>query len=613
MKMKKKVVLAAVLAGAVGVATISPTFVKADGQRVVTLGVDLSDAQKQAILNYFNVTDRDDVQYITVNNQQERDLLGDHIPLEQIGTHTYSCAYVMPTNEGGISVKTANLNYVTSNMIAMTLSTAGVTNCEVIAASPFEVSGTGALTGVLLAYETATEESLSEDQKDLAVQELVAIENVMGEGADSDEATDLVNSIKIDILEEAANSEDDEDGEDGLDEDTINEIIDNKLNESNISLSDEDKQLLVDLMTKISQQDYDYDAVLETLKKVEENVNNLSSDVADVAEKTDSILNSTGDSSGLGDGVVVTDTNGNTGSNTNVTVNVNVNSGTNGNDSVITDNSGDGVVEETPDTTADTSTASEVNEEGIYIPDADTDTYYVGDDGITEEQQEVADAPTEEVTEASTEPASTTLETTVNIETSPNSANDDYYSGGIDTLYMTVDRKDLTGIGGNLIVYEDDIAIDEISLSGTSALTAVVLPDTDSVIVGIKLTDPLEEESSYRIEVEDGILQFSDGSYATINTGDWTIDTDRHTIVVSGTAEVGSTVEAMIDLKDSAYADVYADDDSIVTIADPTITAENSIAVLNVNKVGRTTVTVEFKDEEGNTEDISYFDVIVTK
>ena len=48
-------------------------------------------------------------------------------------------------------MRTANLNWVTGNMIATTLSTSGVKNCEVVAACPFEVSGTGALTGIQMA------------------------------------------------------------------------------------------------------------------------------------------------------------------------------------------------------------------------------------------------------------------------------------------------------------------------------------------------------------------------------------------------------------------------------------------------------------------------------
>ena len=58
-------------------------------------------------------------------------------------------------------------------MIATTLSTSGVVNCDVIAASPIQVSGTGALTGIIMAYEQASGETLSPQKKELATEELV--------------------------------------------------------------------------------------------------------------------------------------------------------------------------------------------------------------------------------------------------------------------------------------------------------------------------------------------------------------------------------------------------------------------------------------------------------
>ncbi len=96
------------------------------------------------MFRFFGRTE-DKVQVIAITNADEREHLGNLIPLEQIGTQTFSCAMVCPTIENGIQVKTANLNYVTGNMIAETLSTSGVVNCDVLAAAPFEVSGTGAL------------------------------------------------------------------------------------------------------------------------------------------------------------------------------------------------------------------------------------------------------------------------------------------------------------------------------------------------------------------------------------------------------------------------------------------------------------------------------------
>ena len=123
------------------------------------------------MLKYFGIRDRSSVEILTITNDDEREHLGSFVPLEQIGTHTYSCAYVCPTNSGGIRVKTANLSWVTSNMIATTLSTSGIRNCDVIAASPFRVSGTGALTGVMMAYEEASGTRLDEDKKKLATGE----------------------------------------------------------------------------------------------------------------------------------------------------------------------------------------------------------------------------------------------------------------------------------------------------------------------------------------------------------------------------------------------------------------------------------------------------------
>ena len=117
--------------------SLSPAAVQADSQKVVTLGADLTDSQKSVMLKYFGVS-ADSVQVIEVTNQEERDTLGSYVPLEQIGTRTLSCAYVQPTASGGIQVKTANLNFVTSNMIAAALSTSGVKNCNVVAACPIQ-------------------------------------------------------------------------------------------------------------------------------------------------------------------------------------------------------------------------------------------------------------------------------------------------------------------------------------------------------------------------------------------------------------------------------------------------------------------------------------------
>ena len=107
-----------------------------DTDNVVTLGENLTTEQRDAMYKYFG-TSADKVRTIIVTHSDEVKYMEGIATAEQIGNTTNSCAYVEPTNSGGIKVKTANLNFVTSAMIASTLTTAGMENCNVIAACPF--------------------------------------------------------------------------------------------------------------------------------------------------------------------------------------------------------------------------------------------------------------------------------------------------------------------------------------------------------------------------------------------------------------------------------------------------------------------------------------------
>lgn len=53
----------------------------ADASKVVTLGVDLTDEQKNTMMNYFKA-DRARCRVIMLTNQDEHDLLGKYIPSE---------------------------------------------------------------------------------------------------------------------------------------------------------------------------------------------------------------------------------------------------------------------------------------------------------------------------------------------------------------------------------------------------------------------------------------------------------------------------------------------------------------------------------------------------
>lgn len=255
--MKKRLLSSMLLGLCVAIGSAVPAL--ADSRKVVTLGNDLTQEQKDTMMRYFGVGyDSVDMMYIT--NADEREHLGSYVPLEQIGNYTYSCALVAPTSTGGIQVKTANLEWVTCNMIASTLSTSGVTNCQVVAASPFKVSGTGALTGVIMAYEQASQKTLEPQKVELANQELVTTGNLANQVGQS-KATAVINETKIQVIENNVTN---------IEE--INNIVTNVSNEFDVQINEDQSAEIAELMQKIAEQEYDITQLKATLDRVQANV-----------------------------------------------------------------------------------------------------------------------------------------------------------------------------------------------------------------------------------------------------------------------------------------------------------------------------------------------------
>ena len=280
--MKKRSVIAALLCSLCLTAG-GAVPAMADSARVVTLGADLTQDQKDTMMRYFK-TDASQVQILTITNQDEREHLGDYIPLEQIGTRTLSCAYVKPTQSGGIKVRTANLNYVTGNMIANALATAGVTNCEAVAACPYEVSGTGALTGVIMAYESASGQKLDSTKKDLATKEVV-VTGDLAQQVGNDNATNIINQAKLQII-----------GDNIQNADEIYNIVNNIAVQNNVTLSQEELETIVALLQEIAQQSYDIEQMKETLENIQQNLDKESSDdqVLDGTAQDDGVVEDDG-------------------------------------------------------------------------------------------------------------------------------------------------------------------------------------------------------------------------------------------------------------------------------------------------------------------------------
>lgn len=233
--------------------------VMADASKVVSIGNDLTDAQKKTMMKYFGISGDKSVQEITVTNKDEVSHLSGYIPLEQIGTRTVSCAYIKPTESGGIKVRTANLQYVTANMIASTLADLGIKNCEVVSACPFQVSGTGALTGVMMAYEKATGTVINKDKKDIATQEVVITKDI-AKDIGTAQAENIVNQAKTEVVQNNVTNKTD-----------IQNTVTNIINNNNVNITEQQIENIVDLAEDIANQDYD-DSYVKNLEEIGDNI-----------------------------------------------------------------------------------------------------------------------------------------------------------------------------------------------------------------------------------------------------------------------------------------------------------------------------------------------------
>ncbi len=250
----KKTFAVFALSGMLMLAVISGAC--ADQADVVSFGADLTQKQQEQMLKFFDVKE-DDVMILTVTNDEEREYLKGLVPEKQIGTRAISSAYVKLAPKGsGIDVKTHNITWVTEEMYANAMVTAGIEDAQVIAAAPFKVSGTAALTGIMKAFEKATGKKLSPQAKKAANEELV-ITGDLGDDIGKEKAAELVQNIKKQVVKQKIKNPDD-----------IRKVIKDIAAELNIELTDEQVDQILKLMEKISRLNLNVDKISQQLGKI---------------------------------------------------------------------------------------------------------------------------------------------------------------------------------------------------------------------------------------------------------------------------------------------------------------------------------------------------------
>lgn len=262
---KKRIVsvTAAALAFAMCISLIQPSQAQADSaggvKPFIAFGADLTKSQKKTVLDQFGLTSSElaDYETITVTNKEEHEYLDKYLDTSVIGTRALSSVKIEEADAGsGIDVEAHNISFCTKEMYTNALATAGVSDAKVVVAAPFNISGTAALVGAMKAYGAMTGDVIDEESADAANNELVVTGNI-GQDIGQDKASELVALVKDKVVSGDLTSEED-----------IEKAVEDAAKELNITLTDEQKQQLSDLMDKIKNLDINVD----TLKKQAEGI-----------------------------------------------------------------------------------------------------------------------------------------------------------------------------------------------------------------------------------------------------------------------------------------------------------------------------------------------------
>lgn len=257
MKLKKGIAVFIVLTLLISIMPLPAFGEKAD---VVSLGADLTSSQQQQMLDEFGVS-QDEVNIIHVTIQDVREHLDGIATRDQMGTHAISSAYVKLLPEGqGLHVDAHNVTVVTREMYVNALVTAGVEDAEVVVSAPFNVTGTTALTGIMMAFEEATGKELAQDAKNAANEEIIVTGDI-GKDIGKGKAAQLIQDVKEEIVKRDIKTPED-----------MRQVIKDIAEDLNIELTDEQIDQILSLMEKISKLDLNIDDISNQLGKISKNL-----------------------------------------------------------------------------------------------------------------------------------------------------------------------------------------------------------------------------------------------------------------------------------------------------------------------------------------------------
>lgn len=218
------------------------------GVPIVVYGGNLSADEKEHVKTALRVAQESEIDEITISGQDLAKYIKDSNP----NSRMFSSAKITRQDAGKgltISIVTPdNITQVTTEMYASAMLTAGIEDAIVEIAAPKPVTGHSALVGIYKAYEVKTGETLDIERTDVANDELsVATSLAESAGVSDEQVAELLTQIKKAIAENKPATKEE-----------VQKIVEDQLAKLQINLSDTDRQLLVDLMDRISNLNIDF-------------------------------------------------------------------------------------------------------------------------------------------------------------------------------------------------------------------------------------------------------------------------------------------------------------------------------------------------------------------
>lgn len=231
--------------------------IKKSDRPYLALGADLSEEQRNTVLSLMGIdaAGLDNYDVVYVNNSEEHQYLDSYVESSKIGSKSWSSVVIVKRDKGnGLNISTKNITYCTVGMYKNALTTAGITDADIIVAGPKPISGTAALVGIFKAYEEMSGEKVQDNVVDAALNELVVtgqLEDAI-DGLSNEEVEEFIAYIKSVIAEKGL-----------TDESSINQAIDDACKKYGVTLDDAERQKIVDLLLKITSLGIDLNGLVD--------------------------------------------------------------------------------------------------------------------------------------------------------------------------------------------------------------------------------------------------------------------------------------------------------------------------------------------------------------